>query len=110
MSRFPVCRVLAVAALALPVLAAPPASSLAAAPARASAPAASNAGVALELTAVSPAVVTPGKQLVVSGVVRNDTTAPVARPLVRVVIGDTQRGREGVRAWAAATGPAQGVE
>lgn len=77
----------------------------------ASAPAAGTGSTELTLTSVSPAVVQSGQDLVVTGSLRNGTTSPLARPTVRVVLGDTpvERSRERVQEWASATGPARGT-
>jgi hypothetical protein len=101
-----VSRVLSAAVLGLPVLAAP-AFAAASHGAEASA-----AGVSLELTSVSPAVVRAGQPLVVAGTVHNDGGNPLPKPVVRVVLGasSSAASRESVQAWADATGPAQGVE
>ena len=118
MARSPVCRVLAAAALALPVLAtaapgasADPATHGAAAPLPTVRQAATADGTTVQLTALSPAVVTPGDTLTISGTVRNDGAKPLARPLVRVVAGEypaAANARQAVRDWAVGTGPAQG--
>lgn len=100
MHRASVCRVLAAAALALPTWAA------------GSGPA-SAAGVDLALSAVTPAVVMGGQDLVVTGTVHNDGTGPLNRPTVSVVMPTADAAlkstREAVQAWAAATGPAEGT-
>ena len=95
-----VCRVLAAAALALPVWAV------------GSSPA-SAAGVDLALTAVTPAVATADQDVLVTGTVHNDGTAALNRPTVTVVMPTAEAllrsTREAVQRWAAATGPAQGT-
>lgn len=111
MDALPVCRVLLAAALALPGLVADPRVS----PAEPSTPVAAagdatSTGVSLELTEVSPTVVTPSQQLVVTGVIHNDTANPLPKPVVRVVLGDAPLGLQGIQDWAAATGPAEGGE
>lgn len=65
----------------------------------------------LTLSSVSPAVVQKGQDLVITGSLRNGTSAPLAGPVVRVVLGATpvERSRTRVREWAAATGPARGT-
>jgi hypothetical protein len=119
MARSPVCRVLAAAVLVLPALTTPvlaasadpgtTGGAAAAVPAvRAAAPA---GGTTVQLTGVSPAVVTPGDTLAITGTIRNDGTAALSRPLVRVVSGTypaAPDARQAVRDWAVATGPAQG--
>ena len=105
MHRASVCRVLAAAALALPAWVAGSGSAPAASPAAA-------ADVELELTAVSPAVAKSGDDLVITGTVRNGGAAPLARPVVAVVMPTDQDAvrstREAVREWADQTGPSQG--
>jgi hypothetical protein len=100
MHRASVCRVLAAAALALPAWAA------------GSGPA-SAAGVDLALSAVTPAVVMAGQDLVVTGTVHNDGTGPLNRPTVAVVMPTAETAlrstREAVQSWATATGPAEGT-
>jgi hypothetical protein len=102
MQRASVCRVLAAAALALPTLGAGVGSA---------SPAAVD-GVDLALTAVTPSVATAGQDLVVTGTLHNAGTAALDRPTVAVVIptdeGALRSTREAVKAWVAATGPAQG--
>jgi hypothetical protein len=112
MDAVSVCRVLAAAVLSLPAVAmATQATAVTAAthPARVAAAEASGGGASLELTGVSPAVVTPDTQLVVTGVLRNTGQTPMVKPVVRVVWGQTDPTREGVDEWATATGPAQGT-
>lgn len=124
MARSPVCRVIAAAVLVLPALAAGsatgsvPGASADPAPTGGAAaalpeirPAADAAGTTLQLTGLSPAVVTPGDTLTVSGTIRNDGTRALSRPLVRIVAGSypaAPNARQAVRDWAASTGPAQG--
>ena len=109
----PVCRVLAAAALVLPAVLAPSAAAEASAHAiPAGAPAATTATTpakaVVQLTGVSPAVVAPGQELVVTGTIRNDGGTPLARPTVRVVAGTLANTRAAVRDWASRTDPAQG--
>jgi hypothetical protein len=103
MHRASVCRVLAAVALALPAWAAGTGS---ASPAEA-------AAVDLALTGVTPAVARASQDLVVTGTVHNDGSAPLNRPTVAVVMPTTgallRSTREAVHAWAAATGPSQGT-
>ena len=110
MGRPAVCRVLAAAALVLPLLVEATVAPWAGPPAAAAPAAAPHATLAL--TSVTPTIVGPGDDLVVSGTLRNDDTAPLDRPVVRVVLGpgDTELDSDGVQAWAAQTGPAQGTE
>ncbi|MFC8502947.1 DUF6049 family protein [Pedococcus sp. NPDC057267] len=77
----------------------------------ASAPTADPGSTDLTLTSVSPAVVQPGQDLVVTGSLRNGTSSPLPRPTVQVVLGDTpvEQSRERVQEWASATGPARGT-
>jgi hypothetical protein len=121
MGTRPRSRVLAAAALALPALAlvaGVPGTASAAASARppaltadpgspASTGATSSSG-SLELTSLSPAVVRPGQSLIVTGVVHNDGSTALTRPVVRVVLGRMAATREDVQTWAAGSGPAEG--
>jgi hypothetical protein len=63
------------------------------------------------LSSVSPTVVGPGADLVVTGSVRNTSARPLTRPVVRVVLGaaDVDSSREAVQEWAGQTGPARGT-
>ena len=130
MHRASVCRVLAVAALALPVWAAGvgggrrggPSSgccrpggtrgSAATAPSDTAGRSAAAAGVELELTALTPAVARADDDLVITGTVHNGGAAPLARPVVAVVMPTAEDAlrstREAVRDWVAQTGPSQG--
>ena len=114
MAPLAVCRVVAAAALALPLLGVTsttagadpgghPASAV---------PAAATAGASIALTSLSPTILGTRDQLVVSGSLRNEGTTPLARPVVKVVLGpsDTRMDRQGVQAWATQTGPAQGTQ
>lgn len=115
-----VCRVLAAAALALS--ASGPAAAFAAGGAATTSqlplptgPAPANPaaaeGLEVALASVTPAVAAPGQSVVITGTVRNSGTAPVAKPLVRVVLGSAPLAvRRDVQRWAASTGPAQGTE
>ena len=91
MSLVPVCRALAAAALVLPAAvlsAAAPASAEPAVPvAPPRRPPRRAAELTVQLTSVTPAVVTPDVPLVVEGVVRNDGTTAAPRPTVRAVLG-----------------------
>jgi len=120
MRRGPVCRVLAAAALVLPGsvaagtahgAAAPAGHGVAPGAAQGAGRAAAAASVELELASVSPTVLAAGADLVVTGSVRNTSSAPLTRPLVRVVLGatDVDASRDAVRDWATGTGPAQGT-
>jgi hypothetical protein len=117
MRRGAVCRVLAATATLLttvltgPALAATPgAAPHARGPAR-SATAAAVADVEITLRSMTPAIAAPGQPLTVAGTVRNTAATPIARPLVRVVLGSRDlRRREDIAAWASATGPADGSE
>ena len=125
MVAVPVCRVLAAAALVLPAVLAPSSAAHASVRAVPAGPAATAAAPALpppparpvvtaevqavvQLTGVSPAVVGPGQDLVVTGTIRNDGTTPLARPTVRVVAGTLANTRAAVHDWATRTDPAQG--
>jgi Family of unknown function (DUF6049) len=110
MNLSPVCRALAAAALVVPataVEALAPAAADPAVPVAASATSATD--LTVQLTSVSPAVVTPGAPVVVDGVVRNEGATAVTAPTVRAVLGTMEATRPAVRAWAQATGPAQGA-
>jgi hypothetical protein len=67
--------------------------------------------VQITLTSVSPTIATPGQAVTVQGTVTNRGSAPVSRPVARVVLGDQLLAtREAVDRWAAAQGPAEGRE
>lgn len=119
--RGSVCRVLAAAALAVPAVVVPvggvaprasatPGAEPASAAAAPATPAAA-ASLDLQLTGVSPAVLTDNEDLTVTGTVRNTSGSAVNRPLVQVVLGTARvdLSRDAVREWAAQTGPAQGT-
>lgn len=72
--------------------------------------AAAGTGPALELTAVSPAVLRPGQTLTITGTIRNTTPATLRKPTVRVVLRDENLDRAEILRWAKATGPASGSE
>jgi hypothetical protein len=110
MSGFPVCRVLAAATLALPLWAAPLATSTAeGAEVGAAALPAVTGEVSLQLTSLNPAVARSRQDVVITGTLHNDTTAPLARPTIQAVRGTAGLSRKAVRDWAAATGPATGA-
>jgi hypothetical protein len=67
-------------------------------------------GPALELTAISPAVLRPGQTLTITGTIRNTTPATLRKPTVRVVLRDENPDRAEILEWAKATGPALGSE
>jgi hypothetical protein len=109
MSLVPVCRALAAAALVLPAATVQALAPAAADPAVAVTPTATTAAdLTVQLTAVTPAVVTPDVPLVIEGVVRNDGASAAPRPTVRAVLGRIEATRPAVRAWAQETTPAQG--
>jgi hypothetical protein len=113
MRGLPVCRVLAAAVLALPAVVAPTATATAGAaqvggsPQPVAVPAAA-AELVIQLASLTPAVARSGQDVVITGTLRNDTAAPLARPTVRVVQGTISSSRKAVRDWAAGTGPASG--
>ena len=119
MARHPLGRLVTAALLVVPLLAVLdpllPARGLPADPpgslsGSASSAAAAGDGPALELTAISPAVLRPGQRLTVSGTIRNTTASTLRKPRVRVVLRDENLDRSEIQAWAKATGPAPGVE
>lgn len=114
MAHHPVCRVLVAAALVLPAwMASPPAvAGPTTAPLRAERAPAAAADPQLSLTSVTPSVITGNGDLTITGTYRNSGSTPVTQPVLRVVAarGDRVMSRQGVRAWATATEPAQGVE
>jgi hypothetical protein len=85
--------------------AAPPSS----ASARTAAPAAASSRLSLALGGVSPSIARPGQSVTVSGTLTNRGSTAVARPEVRVVLGDADlASRRAVAAWATGDGAAEG--
>lgn len=109
----PVCRVLAAAVLALPaaVAASAPVDADPGGASRSVERAALADAVDLQVTALSPAVVTGDQDLVITGTLRNTGDRPLSKPLVRVVMGSERvdLSRDAVQEWTAQTGPAQGT-
>ncbi|HEV7146030.1 MAG TPA: DUF6049 family protein [Pedococcus sp.] len=101
-----VCRVLTAALVILPVLSGP----ALAAKSLPGAPAATAGDVALDLTALTPAVARAGQTVTISGTVRNPGSTTLHKPVVRVVAERSTLARDEVLAWVKATGPALGTQ
>lgn len=67
-------------------------------------------GPALDLSAISPAVLRPGQALTITGTIRNTTASTLRKPTVRVVLRDENLDRAEILDWTKATGPALGSE